>query len=167
MRRRLWALGAILAALLIVAAIPAAVGGSGKTILRGQTLVGVPTAFTGTRAPIRGVNGGGVPWVLDFGRVELSQGGFVSVKVKGLVIDPNAASAAAGTNPSPVFRVLVSCLNATAGIDNVLSDPFPATTGLGAGDAEAELQLAIPDPCIAPIVFVTSNGGSWFASTGG
>jgi hypothetical protein len=167
MRRRLWALLAVVAALVIVAAIPAAAGGAGKTILHSQTLVGVPAAFTGTQAPIRGVNGGGLPWVVAFGRVELSQGGWVDVKVKGLVIDPAAASANAGSNPSPTFRVLVSCLTSAGAISNTLSDPFPATTGLGAGNAAAELQLAIPSPCIAPIVFVTSAGGAWFASTGG
>ncbi len=171
MRRRLTALGALLAAMAILAAIPAAVGSSSRTIIRTQVLTGVPLAYTGTKAPIRGVNGGGVPWVIGFGRAELSQGGWLEVKVKGLVIDPNDPTAIsrgiAGTNPSATFRALVSCLTASGGTQNVLSDPFPATTGLGAGDAEAELQLALPDPCIAPILFVTSAGGSWFASSGG
>jgi hypothetical protein len=167
MRRRLLALGAVAAALAIVAALPAVAGGAGKTILHAQTMVGVPQALTGSQAPIRGVNGGGLPWVLDFGRVELSQGGWIDVKVKGLVIDPAAASANAGSNPSPTFRVLVSCLTAAGAVANTLSDPFPATTGFGAGNAEASLRLSIPDPCIAPIVFVTSGGGAWFASTGG
>jgi hypothetical protein len=27
--------------------------------------------------------------------------------------------------------------------------------------------VALAQPCIAPIVFVTSAGGAWFASTGG
>lgn len=171
MRRRLTALGAILAAATILVAIPAAVGGSGRTIIRTQVLTGLPLAYTGTQAPIRGVNGGGLPWVIEFGRVELTQGGWLEVKVKGLVIDPNDPTAIsrgiAGVNPSPTFRALVSCLTASGGTQNVLSDPFPATTGPGAGDAEAGLQLTLPDPCIAPILFVTSGGGAWFASTGG
>jgi len=171
MRRRLTALGALLAALMLVAAIPAAVGGSGKAIIRTQVLTGLPLAYTGTKAPIRGVNGGGVPWVIGFGRAELAQGGWLEVKVKGLVIDPDDPTAIsrgiAGTNPSATFRALVSCLTADGGMQNVLSDPFPATTGLGAGDAEAELQLSLPDPCIAPVLFVTSAGGAWFASSGG
>jgi hypothetical protein len=52
----------------------------------------------------------------------------------------------------------------------VQTDPFPATTGpasTGGGNAKIEADLALADPCIAPIVFVTSAGGSWFASTGG
>jgi hypothetical protein len=171
MRRRLSALAVILAALAIAAAVPAAVGGSGKTILRAQTMIGVPLAYTGAQAPIRGVDGGGLPWVVGFARVELSQGGWLDVKVRDLVIDPDDPTAIsrglAGVNPSATFRALVSCLTIGGGTANVLSDPFPATTGPWGGDAEAELQLSIPDPCIAPIVFVTSGGGAWFASTGG
>jgi hypothetical protein len=52
---------------------------------------------------------------------------------------------------------------------NILTDPFPATTGLasaGGGNAKIEADLSLPSPCIAPIIFVTSAGGSWFAATG-
>jgi len=171
MRRRLTALGAVLAAMAILATVPAAVGGSSRTILRSQVMVGLPAAYTGTRAPIRGINGGGLPWVIGFARVELSQGGWLELKVKDLVIDPDDPTAiargVAGTNPSPVFRAVVSCLTADGGTVIVTSDTFPATTGPWGGDAEAELQLTLPDPCIAPILFVTSAGGAWFAATGG
>jgi hypothetical protein len=34
------------------------------------------------------------------------------------------------------------------------------------GDAEIEAMLDLPDPCLAPIVFVTNPGGAWFAVTG-
>jgi hypothetical protein len=34
------------------------------------------------------------------------------------------------------------------------------------GDARIEARLVLPNPCIAPIVFVTSPTGSWFAVTG-
>jgi hypothetical protein len=155
----------------MLAAIPAVAGGSGRTILRTQSMVGVPAALTGTQAPIRGINGGGLPWVVGFARAELAQGGWLEVKVKDLVIDPDDPTAiargVAGTNPSATFRAVVSCLTATGATMNVQSDPFPATTGPSGGDAEASLQLVLPDPCIAPILFVTSAGGAWFATTGG
>jgi hypothetical protein len=170
-RRRITALGTALLAAALLVSVPAAVSGSSKTILRAQTMVGLPAAYTGTQAPIRGINGGGLPWVVGFARVELSQGGWLDLKVKDLVIDPDDATAiargVAGTNPSPAFRAVVSCLTATGSTLNVQSDPFPATTGAGGGDAEASLQLSLPDPCIAPIVFVTSPAGAWFAATGG
>jgi hypothetical protein len=84
----------------------------------------------------------------------------------GLVL---AAGANAGSNPSANFRGLVSCVTGTGTFQNVLTDPFPATTGpaaLGGGNATIVADLVIPEPCIAPIVFVTSAGGSWFAATG-
>jgi len=46
---------------------------------------------------------------------------------------------------------------------------FPATTGAaaeGGGNADIEADLVLPQPCIAPIVFVTSPTGAWFATTG-
>jgi hypothetical protein len=171
MRRRLTALGALLAAVALLASIPAAVGGSNRTILRAQVMTGVPLAYTGTKAPIRGVNGGGLPWVIGSARAELSQGGWLELKVKDLVIDPKDPTAIergiGGTNPSATFRALVSCLTSSGGTENVLSDPFPATTGLRGGDAEVELRLKLPRPCIAPILFVTNAGGAWFATSGG
>jgi hypothetical protein len=34
------------------------------------------------------------------------------------------------------------------------------------GDAKIEDSLVLPSPCFAPVVFVTSPGGMWFAITG-
>ena len=79
------------------------------------------------------------------------------------MIDPNdpqaIAANLAGVNPSATFLAVVSCLAADGTTHNVFSDPFPATTGLGGGDAKVEVQLTLPQPCIAPIVFVTSPAG--------
>jgi len=140
-------------------------------ILEFNTMVGVPRPYTGAANAIRGLPGGGLPWVVAFGKGKLSPDGNVDVMVRGLVIDPNdpAAIAAgrAGTNPSPNFKVVVSCLS---------KDPSGAaitvngSTGLFPADAEGNAQIkdwvALPSPCIAPILFVTSPTGAWFASTG-
>ena len=136
-------------------------------ILEFDTMVGVPQALTGSTNAIRGINGGGIPWTLASARGELTTSGHLEIRVSGLVL---AAGANAGNNPSAVFRGLVSCLRADATFANVSTDPFPATIGPateGGGDAQIEQDLVLPQPCIAPIIFVTSNGGSWFASTGG
>jgi hypothetical protein len=136
----------------------------GPKVLEWSTMVGVPQAFVGPTNPIRGINGGGIPWVLSSAKGELSPDGHLEIKIRGLVL------ATTGANPSATFRGLVSCLNGSAAIVNVLTDPFPATTGpatAGGGNSDIEATVALPDPCIAPIVFVTSAGGSWFASTGG
>jgi hypothetical protein len=153
--------------LILQSAFVAAKGG--PKILEWQTMVGVPLAFTGTtnQAVIRGVPGGGIPWRLDLGTGELSTNGHLEIKVRGLVL---AAGANAGTNPVNTFRGLVSCLTDQAGVVNVSTGNFPATTGAataGGGNADIEADLDLPNPCIAPIVFVTSSGGSWFAATGG
>jgi hypothetical protein len=45
----------------------------------------------------------------------------------------------------------------------VSTAPFPASA---TGDADINATVSLPSPCIAPIVFVTSPGGAWFAATG-
>ncbi|OGO30743.1 MAG: hypothetical protein A2136_08185 [Chloroflexi bacterium RBG_16_54_11] len=135
-------------------------------ILEFDTMVGVPQAFTGAQNPIRGINGGGLPWTLTSAKGELFGSGKLEITVEGLVL---AAGANAGRNPSANFRATVSCLRSDASIENVTSELFPATLGAavdGGGNSMIETTLSLPQPCIAPIIFVTSAGGSWFAATG-
>jgi len=144
------------------------------SLFKFDELAGVPRPFTGTANPIRGVAGGGLPWVLDRGEARLDADGSLRVVVEGLVFDPEDQvvidNGLANQNPVPFFKAIVSCLSVdTAGdaiISNVETGLFPATTGLGAGDADIREMLALPDPCIAPIVFVTAPSGVWFAATG-
>jgi hypothetical protein len=170
MRRRLLATGVLAAAVLLVAAAPATAKKSAQ-LLEFGSMVGVPKALTGAAGNIRGINGAGLPWVVDKARGELSADGRLEVRVKGLVIDPTdpdaIARGVAGTNPSATFLAVVSCLTTNGTAVNRATDPFPATTGLGGGDARVEATLDLPSPCIAPIVFVTSPAGAWFATTGG
>jgi hypothetical protein len=135
-------------------------------ILEFDTMTGLPQAFTRDQNPIRGINGGGIPWMISSGSGELKTNGKLEISVQGLVL---ADGAIAGSNPIASFRGLVSCLTSDGGVVNILTDPFPATTGpatSGGGNAEIEAQLSLPQPCIAPIIFVTSPGGAWFAATG-
>jgi hypothetical protein len=155
----------LLALLLSLQAVT--VSAKAPKILEFDTMVGVPLALTGSQNPIRGINGGGIPWTIASGAGELTTSGHLEVEVRGLVL---AAGDNAGTNPSATFRAIVSCLNSAGAVQNVTTDPFPATTGpatSGGGDATIEADVALPHPCIAPIVFVTSATGSWFATTGG
>jgi hypothetical protein len=63
---------------------------------------------------------------------------------------------------------IVSCqtigAGGTATITNVSTGQFPAST---AGNADINASVKLPQPCIAPIVFVfgAPNVG-WFAATG-
>jgi hypothetical protein len=135
-------------------------------ILEFDTMVGLPQAFTGTLSPIRGINGGGLPWAIGSGYGELKPSGKLEINVRGLVL---AAGSNVGKNPIPNFRAIVSCLTSNGGVVNVTTDLFPATLGAasdGGGNANIEANLALPQPCIAPIIFVTSPNGAWFATTG-
>jgi hypothetical protein len=63
--------------------------------------------------------------------------------------------------------VIVSCQSkneaGSAVIVNVPTQEFPADA---AGNAHIQDTVSLPQPCIAPIIFVTSSTGSWFAATG-
>ncbi len=140
----------------------------GPKILQFDTMVGIPATLTGTQSqvPLRGINGGGLPWMLSDASGQLRADGHLEIEVQGLVL---AAGPNAGKNPIASFRGLVSCVNPDGTFTNILTDPFPATTGFaadGGGDATIEADLTLPQPCIAPIIFVTSPTGAWFAATG-
>jgi hypothetical protein len=139
--------------------------GRGNKILQFDTMVGVPAGLTGAQsmAPLRGINGGGLPWTVAEAHGDLRADGRLTIEVEGLVL------ATTGSNPIGVFRGLVSCVTSTGSFVNVSTDAFPATTGPaseGGGSGTIHGTVTLPSPCIAPIVFVTSNTGSWFASTG-
>ncbi len=166
-RKRFIAIVALVSLILVLAMQASAVTARDPKILEFDTMVGVPDALTGDQAPIRGINGGGIAWTLTAASGELSTNGHLEIRVDGLVL---AAGANAGSNPVAAFRGVVSCLDADGAIHTAQTDPFPATTGpatSGGGDAKIEATVGLPDPCIAPIIFVTNAGGSWFASTGG
>ena len=144
------------------------VAAKGPKILKFDTMVGIPAGLTGTQSqvPLRGINGGGIPWMLSDASGELRANGHLEISVQGLVL---AAGANAGSNPIANFRGLVSCVRSDGTFENIQTDLFPATTGpasAGGGNAEIEADLVLPQPCIAPIIFVTSPTGSWFAATG-
>jgi len=140
-------------------------------VLEFNTMIGVPRPYTGATNAIRGVPGGGAPWVVDFANGKLKPNGDLRIAIKGLVFDPNdpanIASGRGGTNPITNFKAIVSCLSKDAAGNpttiNVSTGLFPADF---AGNAQIDETLSLPQPCIAPIIFVTSPGGAWFASTG-
>ena len=72
------------------------------------------------------------------------------------------------SNPIPDFKAIVSCQTigaaGSATITNVSTGQFPASA---TGNADINARVTLPQPCIAPIVFVfgAPNVG-WFAATG-
>lgn len=122
-----------------------------------EQLRGIPTAGLA----LRNIAGGGLPWTIDRGEAKLDANGTLKVEVQGLVL---AAGALAGTNPVSQFIATLSCLNADGTINNISTQPVPATT---TGDAEVKETLSLPDVCLAPIVFVRGFPNlRWFAVSG-
>jgi hypothetical protein len=150
--------------------------GDDRELFEFEGMIGVPRALLGAAGAIRGVNGAGAPWVIARGKGEVQADGTLEIDVRGLVFDPNdAANVAAGranTNTVATMRGILSCITLVNGVQavvNVTTDPFPATLGpvdQGGGDVHIEQVLDVPRPCFAPIVFVTSPAGAWFAVTG-
>jgi hypothetical protein len=143
--------------------LQAAAGSNHDQVLEFTAMSPLVSPFTGSTNPVRGINGGNVPWRLTSARGELKADGRLELKVEGLVI------ASTGVNPISAFRGVVNCLtpaSPTSGV-NLATDPAPATP---AGNATIDASLVLPKPCIAPIVFVTNGRvpapGAWFATTG-
>jgi len=159
---------AITGAALVLVTIAQAADSKAHQILEFDTMAPVTGPFVGTANPIRGVNGGGLPWQLGSARGELSSGGKLEIEVRGLVLFAGAPvpPERQGTNPIANFRGIVSCLTTVEGVAqtiNVATGPFPATA---AGNSEIEDTVTLPTPCFAPIVFVGPSATTWFAVTG-
>jgi hypothetical protein len=167
--RKLFAAAVVALMVVLGLAIQSTASGSGgKDIVDFDTMAPVDGPFVGPSTPIRGLAGGGLPWQLDRARGELRSDGRLEVRVEGLVLarkDPVPANLQ-GTNPIPQFRAAVSCLTTAQPVtgETVFTDPFPASPQ---GDARVKTEVSLPDPCFAPIVFVTSPTNQWFAVTGG
>jgi hypothetical protein len=144
-------------------AFAASAGGNSAKVLKFERMAPVVPPFTGSTNPIRGINGGGVPWSIESGTGFLRADGRLHIDVEGLIIP------ARGDNPISAFRGVVNCLTPDAPMSgvNLVTDPFPATM---TGDSTIDAMVDLPDTCIAPIVFVTNGTGSapgaWFATTG-
>lgn len=124
-------------------------------------MAGVPVAFTSSQEPMRDLIPGGLPWVIGPAKAEVKASGKVEVKFRDLLFAPGTGPA--GTNTIPVMKVVVSCVTDGGGVVNVSTPTFPVTTGAGAGDGSVETTVALPETCLAPLVFVTTTTNRWLA----
>jgi hypothetical protein len=168
--RRAILLGLALVVMSALAVQTTAARDNDATVLRFKTMTGVVEPFTGAANPVRGLNGGGLPWMLNRASGRLRSDGRIDVRVEGLVLARRAPVPAnlQGTNPIPQFRAIVSCLTPAAGGTAVSTVNVPTALAPASADGDARIsdRVALPSPCIAPIVFVTSPTNQWFASTG-
>jgi hypothetical protein len=103
----------------------------------------------------------------------LTTSGKLDVQITGLVFDPNdptvISRGLANRNTVTSFRAVVSCQTLDGSVVNVSTGLFPATVGLaseGGGNTRIQAKISLPKPCIAPLIFITSPTGAWFAVTG-
>lgn len=140
-------------------------------IMKFDTLTTVAGPYASSANAVRGIAGGGLPWVMEAGSGSLSRDGHLLVRIRGLVLagHPSVPVSLRGTNPFPAFRAVVSCLSVspdgTATVTNISTGDFDASPS---GDSDIDARVSLPQPCIAPIVLVTGPGGAerWFAVTG-
>jgi len=140
-------------------------------ILSFDTMYGVDGPLLGEANAIRGVVGDEAPWTIaHFIKGRLDKGGRLSILVRGLVFadDPLVDPGLVGKNDEATYRGLVSCLteDEQGGIStmNVVTDGFPASVD---GNSFIDQTLSLPNPCIAPIIFVMAGSeDKWFAVTG-
>jgi hypothetical protein len=168
MRRKL----AILAAASVLVLGVAHAASAQQTILAFSTMAGVDGAFVKNN-PIRGVIGDELPWdIVGSATGSLTTDGHLVIHVRGLVFssDAEVPPELRGTNDETQFRGLVSCLssgkkgNGNVRVVNLTTAGFPATT---TGDSDIDAFVALPDQCVAPIVFVLAGSeDKWFAATG-
>ena len=141
------ALAASLIGILAIASTSGAAAGGRK--LLDATMTGLPTGSL----LLDGVTGGGVPWSITDGHVQLFADGRLHVDVEGLVIT------ATGVNPVTTGKAVLACGDAPFSSTDVV--PFSST-----GDATIDTVIAVPAQCLAPAVFFTNASGRWFAVTG-
>jgi hypothetical protein len=136
-------------------------------ILAFRTMYGVDGPFLGDANKIRDVEGDESPWGITSARGSLDTTGRLRILVRGLVFTDNPDPSLIGTNDEPTFRGLVSCLTENGNaVDtaNVMTSGFPAS---GSGDSIIDAHVELPNPCVAPIVFVLAGSeDKWFAVTG-
>ena len=144
---------ALLAGLVLgTGTVSAAKGGNHK-------ILDVPlTGLAVARTVIAGVTGAGHAWALDEGNAKLFSDGRLLINVEGLVLFPE------GTQPAPSGKGVVSCNGGATPADIVSSTVVPLSQP--DGDAHVNQWLTLPSPCLNPVIFFTSTGGAWFATSG-
>jgi hypothetical protein len=149
-----------LAALFVCGAANADSSERQQEILRFKTMYPVDGPFLNSTA-IRHVPGDESPWIIKkFANGILYSNGRLIIHVRGLVFPDRP-------NDEDNFRGLVSCLTEDGNNiveSNVITQPFP--TG-PEGNADIDAVVALPNPCVAPIVMILAGSeDKWFAVTG-
>jgi hypothetical protein len=121
----------------------------GNAVLQSSLAPSQPTDPT-----FHGVAPGGLPWVLDRGKVRLKKKGQLDLRVRGLVIPVAPGN---GT-PGPVTSVSAS-LYCGADSDTTAADTTAAVPLSTSGNARIrDKSFTVPATCLAPVILVHPNG---------
>jgi len=136
-----------------------------RIVVSFKTMYGVDGPFRGPANAIRGIAGDDLAWVVaHFVNGKLATTGDLHILVRGLVFKEGPIT---GKNDEAHFRAVVSCLTEgtdTTPVVNVATAGFRASTS---GDSNIDARLTLPNPCVAPIIFITGEDPTkWFAVTG-
>jgi hypothetical protein len=126
-----------------------------------------PCPAGGAANNIGDVNVCGVSWTLSEGRAQLTSGGKIQVKVKGLLVNDLTRADLFGTTAgvTRVYATLVCGANGNRAA--VASTKLFALSS--AGDALIQDKITVPAHCIAPAIVVRESdfsGQAWLAATG-
>src|SRR5262245_38037235 len=142
---------------------------SKRQLLSFHRMFGVDGLFVGDANPVGGIPGDELPWEIRSARGRLDTDGNLFLRVKGVVFkdDPSVPEHLRGINDEEEFRAAVGCLTEESGHvveRNAITAGFPASRE---GDSRLKAHVDLPEPCIAPMVFVLAGSeDKWFAVTG-
>src|SRR5262245_40605962 len=140
-----------------------------RELLTFHIMFGVDGAFVGDSNPVAGIPGDELPWEISSARGHLDTDGNLFLRVKGVVFkdDPSVPENLRGINDEEQFRAAVACMTVQSGQvveRDIFTEGFPATPE---GDSLIKAHVDLPNPCVAPIMFVLAGSeNKWFAVTG-
>jgi len=121
--------------------------------------IGVVPVRAGPAANIvRGVNPGGVPWVISRLTVDVKTDGRISVDGRGLLL---GGTDAIGTNGNQSVRARLFCGPAPGVMQDSVLVPLEPN---GDFQIDGVLAPAPPSPCTSPVLLIVGGGGNWFAA---
>jgi hypothetical protein len=106
-----------------------------------------------TDPAFHGVNPGGAPWVLKRGDVELTSGGTLELRVRGLVIP----TAPGNGTPGPVTSITASLYCGADANTTAADTTAPAPIDSRGNARIKDRTFATPDTCLAPVILVHPN----------
>jgi len=122
----------------------------------------VPTRANAAPNIVRGVNPGGVPWVISRLSADIRADGSISVDGRGLLLGGTNNIGFVGANNALSVKATLLCENA----DNAVQRDTRPVDVAPDGDFRIEGELAPwpPGDCSFPVLLIRSAGnGNWFA----